>query len=217
MHERKPRLPDGIPATGSEAEQKLIRAIETCPPGDRRSNALLELGRYYFYEAQRVDLAIAILNLMVRDAHDPEQAALLYLALGQIAEEEQQWGLALQQYTRGLSTQARDHETVYLLFDSAGHCLNNLGRYVDAETYCRSAIAIDSTKGNAFKELGLSLEGQGDLIGAAWAWVEGTNADPEDQRSMNLLKRLICNHPRLLKQWPWIEQELTHARDSLPS
>jgi tetratricopeptide (TPR) repeat protein len=136
------------------------------------------------------------------------ERAIACLAHGEVAEAKEQWELALEHYGMGLSLSPKESRTAYLLFSNAGHCLNRLGFYADAESYCRRAIAIDSKRHEAYRNLGISLQGQGNLRGAAWAWVEAIKATPSDPLAVDLLKHLLNERPSLLLQCPWIEQEL---------
>ena len=136
------------------------------------------------------------------------EAAIAYLALGQTAEANRQWEMALEHYGSGLALSSKDPETEYLLFSNASQCLNALGLFYPAERYCRRAIAIDPQRHHAYLNLGISLHGQGNLRGAAWSWVEAMKANPSDQKAPELLKQLLAERPTLLRQCPWIPREM---------
>ena len=147
--------------------------------------------------------------LLPRDiAATNAQRAIAYLAHGEVAEAKQQWAVALEHYGMGLSLSANEPYTTYFLFNNAGRCLSALGCHSDAESYCRRAIEIDSKRHDAYRNLGIALQGQNNLRGAAWAWVEAIKATPSDPRAAELLKHLLSESPDLLRQCPWIEQEL---------
>lgn len=146
---------------------------------------------------------------------DPERQAFCYLGLGQLAEQAHQYDAALDYYAKGLALSPTTKEVAYLLHNNTGYCLNLKGRHAEAERYCRLAIEIDSGRANAFKNLGISLAGQNDLVGAAWAYVEATRADSRDPRALHLLERLLEDHPELASQFPGIQTELKGYRKAV--
>jgi len=54
---------------------------------------------------------------------------------------------------------------------------------VEGEKHCRCAIDIDWTRASAFRNLGISLNGQGNVLGAVWALTEAVRADAADGRA----------------------------------
>jgi tetratricopeptide (TPR) repeat protein len=101
-----------------------------------------------------------------------------HLAQGEIAEANEEWGLALEHHGIGLSLLPKDIPTVYFLFSNAAHCLNELELYFDGESYCRRAIEIDPTRPEAYRNLAVSLRGQGNLRGSALCLVEAIRINP---------------------------------------
>ena len=93
------------------------------------------------------------------------EIASAHLARGKIAEADEEWGLALEHYGIGLSLLPKDTPTVYFLFNNAAHCLNALELYSEGESYCRRAIEIDPMRPEAYRNLAVSLHGQGNLRG----------------------------------------------------
>jgi tetratricopeptide (TPR) repeat protein len=136
------------------------------------------------------------------------ETANSYLALGESAEAEEQWGLALEYYGIGLSLLSKDTRTVYLLFMNAARCLNELELYSEGESYCRRAVEIDPSRSEGYKNLAISRRGQADLRGAAWYLVRAIKIDPSDERATQLLEQLLRDHPRLSFQCPWIGRGL---------
>jgi hypothetical protein len=59
------------------------------------------------------------------------------------------------------------------------------------------AVALDPQRHNAWNNLGVSLEGQEDFLGAAWAYLEARKADASDERSLALMRDLLTRHPEL--------------------
>jgi tetratricopeptide (TPR) repeat protein len=73
--------------------------------------------------------------------------------------------------------------------------LNTLNRFDEAEGYCRAAIGIDSRRPNAFKNLGIALRGQHRDADAARCFIQATQADAADARSLKLLESLLAENP----------------------
>jgi hypothetical protein len=79
------------------------------------------------------------------------------------------------------------------------------------------AIEIDSRRASAYRNLGISLEGQQNTVAAVWALVEAIKLDSTDDRAREILKRLISEHPFLTVQCPWIEEGFTPSRSDVQS
>ena len=136
------------------------------------------------------------------------EIAKAYLARGEVAEAEEKWGLALEHYGIGLSLLPKDTKTGYFLFNNAAHCLNALELYSEGESYCRRAIDIDPTRPEAYRNLAVSRRGQGNLRGSALCLVEAIKINPSDERTVQLLKQLLTDHPTLSLQCSRIAREL---------
>ncbi|HEU4345332.1 MAG TPA: tetratricopeptide repeat protein [Candidatus Binatia bacterium] len=141
-----------------------------------------------------------------------DRTAFCWAALGQIAEDEENWNAAVSHYLKGLAIAPSDSTTAYFLNNNAGHCLNRLGRYSEAERYCRRAIEINPKLHYAYKNLGISLQGQGDVVGAAWVWIDATKANRADPRAFFLLEKLVHDRPDLLANCRWITQQFSEPR-----
>ena len=201
-------LPSGIPATDTETERQILRKLEAITGGDERVETLWRLMFFYQEQAKRSDLAIALLELIIQESNDTEDTAVAYFALGQIAQANDKWAEALIHYGNGLSISPKQRTTAYFLGNNAGYCLNALRLYKAGERHCRQAIEIDSERVNAFRNLGISLYGQGDLKGAAWCWVEAIARNPLESNARELLNQLLTKHPALKSECRWIQQEL---------
>jgi tetratricopeptide (TPR) repeat protein len=206
-------LPPGIPATHSDKERQILTALKRTTAGEPRAQVLWDLAVFYHKEAGRSDLAILLLELIIRESDDSERSALAYLVLGHIAQTSDQWATALELYEHGLFLTPKRKETVYFLCNNAGYCLNALHMYDRGESYCRRAIEINSSEPYAFTNLGISLYAQQDFKGAAWCWVEAVKANPSQPYAAELLKQLLTKYPELKQQCPWT-QELVVTRNA---
>ncbi|HEU4344339.1 MAG TPA: tetratricopeptide repeat protein [Candidatus Binatia bacterium] len=205
-------LPPGIPATDKDAELNLLNDLEATFGGEERAQALWHLVLFYQNDAKRSDLAIALLHQMIRESHDHERKATAYLALGQIAQLNEKWDLALAHYAKALSFSPTDQDISYLLQNNAGYCLNASGLYEVSEKACRRTIEIDAKRHNAYKNPGISLYGQGDHRSTAWCWAEAIKTNPADPDAAVLLRQLLSKHPSLASKYPWIQHALKKFR-----
>jgi tetratricopeptide (TPR) repeat protein len=158
-----------------------------------------------FYRGlQKFEPAKNLLEQYLEGGGHPQQMAHCYLALGQIATDEGEFEAALTYFVSALELKPEKKKVAYVLHNNAGYCLNMLGRYAEGEQYCRLAIEVNWTRASGYRNLGVSLQGQGDLIGAAWALVEAVKSDMSDDRARALLERLLAEHPRMIVQCPWV-------------
>src|SRR5262245_26549001 len=190
-------LPEGIPATDEKEETRLLERLQQDPSGVALSDSLYELACYYNKNC-RSDLAVKVMTTLMDHSEGPEEQAICYMSLGQIAEQNGQSALAIEHYTQGLRLQPKAALVAYYLHNNMASCLNAERKYREGEQYCRAAIEIDSARANAFKNLGISLRGQGDLIGAAWAYAEASRVDPSDMTTLRLLRKTVAEEPKVL-------------------
>src|SRR3989337_3422818 len=110
---------------------------------------------------------------MFLDANpDNDKKAHCHLALGQIATDEQRFETALNHFRTAIKLSPSRDKVSYVLHNNASYCLNQLARHQEAEQHCRLALAIDSLRPSAYRNLGVSLQGQGDQKSAARAFFE---------------------------------------------
>lgn len=162
-----------------------------------------------FYRGiNNIDAATDLLEGFIKAGNDAEQTAHCYLALGQIATDEQRLEDALNCFTLALEHAPKRKKVAYVLHNNIGFCLNSLERYGEGEAYCRKAIEIDWTRASGYRNLGISLQGQGNSRAAAWALVEAVRADPADERARTILQKLITLKPTLIIDCPWAAEAL---------
>ncbi|HWP22610.1 MAG TPA: tetratricopeptide repeat protein [Candidatus Binatia bacterium] len=170
-----------------------------------------------FYRGiNKLDAASELLQGFLKTSKDVEYSAHCYLALGQIATDEQRFEIALKYFTSALELAPKKRKVLYVLHNNIAFCLNRLGRFEEGEKHCRKAIDIDWTRASAYRNLGVSLEGRKDLVGAAWALAEAIKADPADNRARLILEKLIEAQPALVTQCPWTHEVLSADGKSTP-
>ena len=165
----------------------------------------------YYRGAQRIDAAKGLLQQFLRGSEKSEYKVHCHLALGQIATDEQELETALNHFNAALALKPGSKKVEYVLLNNTGYCLNMLARYEEGERLCRKALEIDWARASAYRNLGVSLHGQGDLIGCAWALVEAAKADASDGRARVLLEKLLASNPTLVISNPWIMEALNPA------
>jgi Flp pilus assembly protein TadD len=162
-----------------------------------------------FYRGiNKIEAATELLEEFIKASKNPEQSAHCHLALGQIATDEQRLDSALRHFTTALALAQDRGKIAYVLHNNIGYSLNQLGRFADGEKHCRKAIDIDWTRASAFRNLGVSLQGQGFMVEAAWALVEAINAESSDNRARALLQKLVEANGDIAIQNPWVLQSL---------
>ena len=87
--------------------------------------------------------------------------------------------------------------TWYFILNNLGYSYNQLGQFEQGEKYCRLALKVTEQRSNAFKNLGLALEGQGRYAEAGRCYVRATQADAFDDRSFRHLQQMLASHPEL--------------------
>ena len=99
--------------------------------------------------------------------------------------------------------------------DCLGYSLNQLGRHDEAEKWCRTAIELLPERHNAYKNLGISLEGQGQYGLAAEYYIEAVRRGPTDPRAFFHLEELWQEHPELSRELPDMETKIAKCREVL--
>lgn len=162
----------------------------------------------YYRGIDNVEAATDLLQSFIKTSQDSEQRAHCYLALGQIATDEQRLEDALKNFRLALDLVPKKRKVAYVLHNNIGFCLNTLGRYGDGEIHCRKAIELDWTRASGYRNLGISLHGQEKIHDAAWALVEAVRIDPTDNRAGVFLKKLLVLNPVLAVRCPWAAEAL---------
>jgi len=135
-------------------------------------------------------------------ADEPDMKAKCYLRLGQLKEKEDEYSDAMLYYAEAFSLEPGKDDTWYFLHNNLGYCLNWFGKYREAEYYCRAATRIDSKRHNAYKNLGLSLQGLGNYVEAAWMLIHASQLCPEDPRALHQLRNLFETRRGVIKKDP---------------
>jgi CheY-like chemotaxis protein len=120
--------------------------------------------------------------------------------------------MAIRHYSQALSLEPAEGCVWYLIHNNLGYCLNHFGRFDEAEFYCRKAIEIDPARQNAYKNLGIALEGQEDYAGAAMCYIRAVHTNASDARSLRHLESLADKHPVVCVDVPDFDRHLQGCR-----
>jgi Flp pilus assembly protein TadD len=155
----------------------------------------------FYKNAGMAEMAEQRFRQLLDSVTELEAKAQIVLALGQMAEQADDFCLAVSFYCQALSMEPADSWTWYFIHNNLGYSLNQLKRYEEGETYCRRAIATDPKFPNAHKNLGLALLGQHRLREAAACFVDATQADARDPRATDHLAELLERSPELSEEF----------------
>jgi len=207
-----PDLPKGKKVTADQAEVLLQSRLR-----EKRGEfeeAVWQLVRFYS-STKRQELAAKHLSLLMGLTDDPERQAAYWLALGQSMEQIRNYQEAVNYYKQAFSMEPVRTQSWYFINNNLGYSLIQLEQFADAEPYCRAAIEIDPRKHNAYKNLGLSLQGQARYPDAARSFILAVRANAADPRALRHLEALLEQHPDILSEVPEISDLLTKSRDAV--
>lgn len=197
-----------VPDTGLDTEGLLLQRLNNTTSEEEYFRWMLFVVGFY-RGINKISEAIDLLEGFIKSDHSSENKAHCHLALGQVATDEKRFAGALDHFNSALALRPEKRKVKYVLHNNIGFCLNELKRHVEAEKYCRAAIDIDWTRASAFRNLGISLKGQGNFVGAAWVLMEAINAEPTDPRARQIVEQMLKSNPSLALQCPWLSGSLT--------
>jgi len=177
-----------------ETERLLLKSVQ-----DNAANPippLWELAQFYKLAGQHAR-AVATLRELLALLPDLEQKAECVFTMGQSAEKVGDFAGAIRYYKEALFMEPTQTFTWYFILNNLGYSYNQIGQFAEGEKYCRLALKVSEERSNAFKNLGLALEGQGRLQEAGHCYVRATQANASDSRSLILLRKMIKGHPEL--------------------
>ena len=206
QNEKKP-TPLALPEPAHDTETLLLERLKNSKSEEDYFRWMLFVVGFY-RGINKIEAATQLLQGYLQLSKNPEQLAHCHLALGQIATDEQRLDHALTHFTAALDLAPKKRKVSYVLHNNIGFCLNSLGRFSEGEKHCRRAIEMDWIRASGYRNLGVSLQGQGDFIGAAWALAEAVKADNQDERARLLLDKLITTNPWIAIQCPWATESL---------
>jgi tetratricopeptide (TPR) repeat protein len=210
---------DGLPTgehqravTAGEAEEFLLKKLEESKGED--AEVLYDLFVFYI-QSRQPDKASLCGERLIEMTTNPEERSALFMGMGCVAEQKNDYASAEIFYRNSLRTGVSGTEHEYWAYNNLGYSLNQLGRPAEAEPYLHRAIAIDPTRCNAFKNLGLCYQGLGRFADAAVKFMEATRVNAADIRSLVHLDALVDDHPELYDQVPELEDNIEKCRSAV--
>ena len=127
----------------------------------------------------------------------PTAKAYFCLCAGQEMERQQNYEAAIACYSLAFGLTPGTDDVWYFLHNNLGFCLNHFEKYEEAEPYCRQAVEMYPARHNAYKNLGISLQGQAQYLAAAEQFLKAVLICSNDPRALSDLKLLGQQHPEI--------------------
>jgi len=159
-------------------------------------DALFESVKSYD-QIRHYDEALKCLRELLSISDNLEKKVRYVLYMGALMEKKEDFKAAVRQYRKALRLKPSIRTTLYFSNNNLGFSLNKLGKYKEGEKYCIAATKLIGFRSNAYKNLGVSLEGQLRFKEAAEAYIRAMRADPGDCRSLKHLETLLDSQPEL--------------------
>lgn len=167
----------------------------------------------FYIKNKRCDSALSYLDELMAHYTNPGGKAFLLMRRGFEMETVEDFESAFLCYQKVFAVDTNDLHNQYFMNNNSGYCLNMLGRFKEAELFCRNAIKIEpSLFHNAYKNLGLSLQGQGHYEEAAECYVKATQLCPRDQRALKHLEDLVQAHTENMPDMDNLYEQLDNCR-----
>lgn len=197
---------DNVPGERKNMQEDIENSIE--------KKALDDLWRQavWYADGGRFDEAKSIFQQIQRDNKDPEIIGSCHLAMGQLEEKRRDFESAAQHYRAGLAMKPPDGHAVYFFNNNLGYSLNQLGKPKEAIPYLKRAKEVSPHLPNAYKNLALSYQALGDIKNAAELFIQATQVDASDSRSLRHLDELLRENPGLRVEIPDLEERLLMCR-----
>ena len=122
------------------------------------------------------------------------------LRMGLFRERQERYNAAAAYYRHGIGLDCTDDAVRYWLHNNLAYCLCLIDNCKEAEQFALAAIEINADLHNAFKNMGMTLHGQGRYDEAAQYYYKAATKAPLDDRAFTLLQDLHVKHAQELKR-----------------
>ncbi|MBN2502352.1 MAG: hypothetical protein JXB38_16330 [Anaerolineales bacterium] len=207
-----PNLPRGKPIPVAQVETILLSNLSKKKA--EFEFAMINLA-WFYSRIGRQDISYQYISQLLQQTDDLEKQASYYLKLGQLMEQVENYEAAIVCYRDAFSIEKMDSWVWYYINNNLGYCLNQYGKFEESEPYFHEAIRIDAEKHNAYKNLGISLEGQGKYLEAAKSFIKATEKNAGDSRAFVQLDNLIMNHSSAFEETPYILDQAKKCRQAV--
>ena len=157
------------------------------------------ISRNGFYTGLLANKLADILNSFVSVPSFKNEVADFLLREGSYCEKARDYESGVVFYRACVALMSEDPFNRYFSLNNLGFCLNVVRKFDEAEKVLRKAIDFSPEKYNAWKNIGVSLEWQGQYEEAAECYLKAYNVSKGEPRSHLHLKRLLDRHPTLKK------------------
>jgi tetratricopeptide (TPR) repeat protein len=211
------KMPD-VPQVGSaeatNTEQQLLAHLKSRGP---RAETLKPLAVFYSRVGQQ-ERAYQYLKMWMKYTKNRDELAECLMMSGQLAEQVGQPEPAISFYREALSQNSEDFKINYYIHNNLAFCLNTQGEHDKAIAHCETAIKIDPSRANAYKNLGVSLSGLGRFAEAVNIWIKATHVDVSDGRALELLEKCLAEHREgIVAEIPEIDEQLKTCKRAVES
>jgi Flp pilus assembly protein TadD len=200
------------PTPFKEAETRLLAKLDD--PNENKQAVRRELILFY-RTADRTTDAMNYAHDYLAHTTNSEDRMEVYFFIGQTMEHARDFVSASRFYLLSLELKPLTPFYAYFVRNNLGYSLNQLGRYSEAEPLLREAIPIEPERANAFKNLGLSLEGQGKFADAALSYIAAVRVDARDPRALRHLEELVERHPEISAEIPDLSYQINMCRQAV--
>jgi len=170
-----------------EKSEALFSWIEMCRHESLRRNG----------EFSGADLGEAIRTIQGLERELGEVAGLVLIRAGGQSELLRDYESAAEFYQASLMCRIAHLDGRYWRLNNLGFCLNFSRCFERAEEYLKEAIFMKPLRYNAWKNLGVSLEHQGEVDRAAECYVQAMTCSNSEERSSAHFRRLLERYPEL--------------------
>ncbi len=207
-----PSAPGRFPFAGTPIEISQLEDLQKKQAS--LVGALIELIISYGLD-NRHDLADPLIGRLILVDGNAQESALHLLQLGAFMEKLDVYESALAFYARAQPLAREENDTWYFLNNNLGYCLNIFKRHAEAEPFCREAIRINPDRHNAFKNLAIALEGQGNLSDAVDNFIFAVEKNAADPRALDHLDHLVNANPEIEVEVPDIRARVEKCRKAV--
>jgi tetratricopeptide (TPR) repeat protein len=155
----------------------------------------------FYIQSHAYGKALALLDGRADQETDIDRKSDCYLSTALCMEGLQRWDEAIEYYRKAHALGRCQSPQWYFINNNLGFCLNTLGKHEEGERYCRAAIEVNHDLPNAYKNLGVALQGQNRPREAAQAYITALRVNVADTRPLALFKKLMADHPELEEEF----------------
>jgi tetratricopeptide (TPR) repeat protein len=156
-----------------------------------RAKAISDQGKYSVKDRHEL--------IRILEQQGQERTARKLIEEGGYCEKIRDYESAVDFYAAGVRVPKTNETLIYFSLNNLGFCLNFMRRFEEAEKFIRQAIDFWPETYNAWKNLGVSLEWQGQYEEAAECYLKAVRLGQGEPRSQMHLYRILRRHPSLRK------------------